>query len=167
MKKVGETRTIGKIEYYDQVAASETFNPAKYIRFNQYKVKQGDAGRFIQSRREITQPLFSEFVNRGHMAGWSLWRKLTYDNEFQFVSADAFEEFGQWKQDMPYQEIWKEVLPDKPQNEVQPEYGNLRTQVRTEYWELVEFTVPGRRVKYCRNNIIYGPVRCERAFFMV
>jgi hypothetical protein len=43
---------------------------------------------------------------------------------------------------LPYQEIWKEVLPDKPQSEVQPEYGNLRTQVRTEYWELVEFTTP-------------------------
>ena len=142
MKKVGETRTIGKIEYYDQVAASETFKPAKYIRFNQYKVKQGDAGPFIQSRREITQPLFSEFVIRGHMAGWSLWRKLTYDNEFQFVSADAFEEFGQWKQGMPYEEIWKEVHPDKVQSEVQPEYASLRMPVSTEYWKLVEFTVP-------------------------
>jgi len=142
MKKVGETRSMIGSEFYDQVAASETFKPAKYIRVNQYKVKQGDAGRFIQSRREITQPLFSELVKRGHMAGWSLWRKLTYDKEFQFVSVDAFEEFGQWKQDVPYQDIWKEVLPDKPQSEVQPEYGNLRTPVKSEYWRLVDMTVP-------------------------
>jgi len=142
MKKVGETRTQVRVEYYDQVAASETFKPAKYIRVNQYKVKPGDRGKYVQSRREITQPLFSEFVNRGHMAGWSLWSKLTYDKEFQFVSVDAFEEFGQWKQGMPYEEIWKEVHPDKPQSEVQPEYGNLRMPVRSEYWKLVEFTVP-------------------------
>ena len=142
MKKVGETRTIGKIEYYDQVAASETFKPAEYIRINRYKVKPGQAGQYIQSRREITQPLFSEFVKRGHMAGWTMWRKLTLDQKFQFVTVDAFEEFGQWKQGMPYQELWKEVHPDKVQSEVQPEYASLRTPVSSEYWRLVEFTTP-------------------------
>ena len=142
MKKVNETRTQIKVEYYDQVAASDEFKPAKYIRVNLYKVKPGNAGAFIESRREITQPLFSEFVKRGHMAGWSLWRKLTYDQEFQFTSADAFEEFGQWKSGMPYAEIWKEVHPDKDQSEVQPEYSSLRTQVRSEYWKLVDYTDP-------------------------
>jgi len=142
MKKAGETRTQVKVEYYDQVTASEIFKPAKYLRVNRYNVKPGDRGQYIQSRREITQPLFSEFVTRGHMAGWSLWSKLTYDKEFQFVSVDAFEEFGQWKQGMPYQEIWKEVHPDKKQDEVQPEYSSLRMPVSTEFWELVEFTTP-------------------------
>jgi hypothetical protein len=142
MKKVGETRTIGKIEYYDQVAASETFKPAPFIRMNRYKVEPGQAGRYVQSRREITQPLFSEFVKRGHMAGWTMWRKLTYDQEFQFVTVDAFEEFGQWKKGMPYQEIWKEVHPDKVQSEVHPEYASLRMPVSSEYWRLVEFTEP-------------------------
>ena len=142
MKKVGETRTQVRVEYYDQVAASETFKPAKYIRINQYKVKPGDNGRYIQLRREITQPLFSEFVERGHMAGWTLWHKLTYDREFQFVSVDAFEEFGQWKSGMPYQEIWKEVHPDNEMSDLQPGYGNIRMPVSTEYWKLVEFTVP-------------------------
>ena len=142
MKKVWETRTIGKIEYYDQVAASETFKPAPFIRINRYKVKPGQAGRYIQSRREITQPLFSEFVERGHMAGWTMWRKLTLDQEFQFVTVDAFEEFGQWKQGVPYADIWKEVHPDKVQAEVQPEYASLRMPVSSEYWRLVEFTQP-------------------------
>ena len=142
MKKVGETRTQVKTEYYDQVAASETFKPARYIRLNQYKVKPGDRGKYIQLRREITQPLFSEFVKRGHLAGWSLWSKLTYDKEFQFVSVDAFEEFGQWKSGMPYQEIWKEVHPDKEISDLQPEYSSIRMPVSTEYWKLVEFTVP-------------------------
>jgi len=142
MKKVGETRTMIIGEFYDQVAASETFKPAKYIRVNQYKVKPGDRSKFVQSRREITQPLFSEFVKRGHMAGWSLWSKLTYDKEFQFVSVDAFEEFGQWKEGMPYEEIWKEVHPDKQQSEVQPEYSSLRMPVKSEYWKLVDMTVP-------------------------
>jgi len=142
MKKVGETRSQVKAEYYDQLVASEVFKPAKYLRVNQYKVKPGDRGKYVQSRREITQPLFSEFVKRGHMAGWSLWSKLTYDKEFQFVSVDAFEEFGQWKEGMPYEEIWKEVHPDKEQSEVQPEYSDLRMPVRSEYWKLVEFTVP-------------------------
>jgi hypothetical protein len=141
-KRIWETRDMVKEEYYDQVAASETFKPAKYLRVNQYKVKQGDAGRYIESRREITQPLFSELVEGGHMAGWSLWRKLTYDKEFQFVSVDAFEEFGQWKSGIPYEETWKKVHPDKEQSEVLPEYRNLRMSVRSEYWKLVEFTVP-------------------------
>jgi len=142
MKKVWETRDQVRVEYYDQVAASDEFKPAKYIRINLYKVKSGNAGPFIQSRREITQPLFSEFVKRGHMAGWSLWRKLTYDQEFQFSSVDAFEEFGQWKSGMPYAEIWDEVHPDKNRTEIQPEYTGLRMQVRSEYWELVDATVP-------------------------
>jgi hypothetical protein len=141
-KRIWETRDKVKEEYYDQLGASEIFKPAKYIRVNQYKVKPGDAGRYIESRREITQPLFSALVEKGHMAGWSLWRKLTYDKEFQFVTVDAFEEFGQWKQGIPYQEIWKEVHPDKEQSEVQPEYAGLRMPVKSEYWKLVEFTMP-------------------------
>ena len=142
MKKVWETREQVRVEYYDQVAASDEFKPLKYIRINLYKVKPGNAGAFMQSRREITQPLFSEFVKRGHMAGWSLWRKLTYDQEFQFSTVDAFAEFGQWKSGMPYAEIWDDVHPDKNRVEMQPEYAGLRTPVRSEYWELVDATVP-------------------------
>ena len=142
MKKAGEARTQVKVEYYDQVAASETFKPAKYIRVNTYTVKPGDRGPYVQSRREIIQPLFSELVKRGHIAGWSLWHKLTYDVEFQFVSADAFEEFGQWKSGMPYQEIWKEVHTDKDMSEVSAEINKLRMPVSSEYWKLVDFTLP-------------------------
>jgi len=142
MKKVGETRTQVRVEYYDQVMASETFKPAKYIRINRYRVKPGEGGTYQQLRSEFTKPLFEELVKRGHMAGWTLWDKLTYDREFQYVSVDAFEEFGQWKSGIPYQETWKDVHPDKDISEVQPKLRESRTQVSSEYWKLVEFTVP-------------------------
>jgi hypothetical protein len=43
---------------------------------------------------------------------------------------------------MPYEEIWKEVHPDKEMSDLQPEYGSIRMPVSTQYWELVEFTTP-------------------------
>jgi hypothetical protein len=142
MKKAGETRTQVKFEYYDQVLASEVFKPAKYIRINRYKVKPGEGGSYQALRKEFIKPLFDEFIKNGHLAGWSLWHKLTYDREFQYVSVDAFEEFGQWKSGMPYQETWNEIHPDKEMSEIQPKLRDSRMHVNSEYWKLVEFTVP-------------------------
>ncbi len=139
MKKAGETRTQVKIEYYDQVFTAENAKPAQYIRLNRYKVEPGEGGAYRQLRKEITKPLFEELIARDHLAGWSLWHKLTYDKEFQYVSVDAFSEFGQWKSGLPYQEVFKEVHPDVDPGEINAKMRESRTQVSSEYWKLVDF----------------------------
>jgi hypothetical protein len=141
-KKAGETRTMVKSEYFDQEMVAEGGKPAKYIRINRYKVNPGDVGEYTQLRRDITKPLFEELIRRDYLAGWTLWHKLGYDLEYQWVSVDAFAEFGQWQSGYPYQEVFKEVHPDKDMNEIQPRLSESRTQVNSEYWKLVDFVVP-------------------------
>jgi hypothetical protein len=141
-EKAGKVRTIIKNEYYDQVMAADGGKPAKYIRVNRYKVKPGEAGTYIDLRREITKPMQEEFIKRGHRAGWSMWRKLTYDQKFQFVTVDAFAEFGDWKSGIPGGEIFKEVHPDHNLDETMTKMRESKTNVSSEYWRLVEFTDP-------------------------
>ena len=141
-KMARESRSIVKREFYDQVMVAEGGKPAKYIRINRYRVKPGEAGGYIDLRSEFTKPMFEEMIKRGHSAGWSMWRKLTYDREYQFVTVDAFSEFGQWKSDVSYQEVFKEVHPDHNLGETMTKSRESRVQVSSEYWRLVEFTDP-------------------------
>lgn len=96
----------------------------------------------MKLRREVVKPLFNEVVKRGHHAGWSLWFKDPHDKKFQYVAVNAYAEYGDWKSDVPFSEIFKEVFPDKDLNETLDAIINSRTQVNSEYWELVDFAGP-------------------------
>ncbi len=142
IEKARKVRTIIKNEYYDQVMAVEEGKPVKYIRINRYRVKPGEVGTYIDLRREITKPIQEELIKRDLMTGWSMWRKITYDREYQFVTVDAFSEFGQWKSDVSYPEVLKEVHPNLNQEETMQKLTESRMLVNSEYWRLVEFTDP-------------------------
>jgi len=142
MKKVGETRTNVKTEYYDQVMFAEGGKPAKFIRINRYYVKPGTADSYLQWRQEIIKPVFEEVINQDRMAAWSLWQKMPYDKKFQFVSVDGYLEFGQWKSGLGTQEIFEKIHPDKNLDEISAKFTQSRTQVNSELWRLVDFVVP-------------------------
>jgi hypothetical protein len=142
MKRAGETRDIVKSEYYDRIVASENSNPYKYLRINSYYVAPEDRGAFMQTRKELVKPVFDEVVDQGHFTSWAVWKKDPYDKKVQYVSVDAYAEFGDWKKDIPLQKIFDQVFPNMDFNETAAEVIGLRTMVKHEYWELVMATDP-------------------------
>jgi len=143
-KKASESRILVKSEFYDRVMQAEGGKPAKYIRINSYKVKQGERGTYVDLRRKFTKPVFEEYIKGDYMAGWSLWEKLTHDQKFQFVSIDAFSEFGQWKSERPGPfEYYNEVHSGEEIMEIPPNFVSSRILVASEYWKLIDFVAPG------------------------
>ena len=142
MKKATATREIVKSEYYDRVTTSDVYHPYKYIRFIRYYVKQEERDLFVKQRKEVVKPLFDEVVNREYHAGWSLWKKDPHDNKFQYVAVNAFAEYGQWKESVPFNEIFKQIFPDKDLDDTRTRVFSTRTHINSEYWELIMSTDP-------------------------
>lgn len=142
MKKAGATRKIVKQEYYERVTASEEYHPFKYLRFIRYYVKPEERGLFTKQRKEMVKPVFDEVVKRKHHSSWGLWKKDPHDKKFQYVAVNAFAEFGDWKKDVPFSDIFKEIFPDKDFDKTVKEIMQTRYQVNSEYWKLVMNTEP-------------------------
>lgn len=139
MEKIWASRDIVKTEYYDRVTFAEDGKDYKYLRFNRYLLVPG-SGSFEQIRKDIVKPLFDEVVKRGYHAGWSVWRKDPSDKKFQYVAVNNFAEYGDWKNSVPWEEIFKDVFPDQDMSEASKTVMGSRTLVSSEYWELVMTT---------------------------
>jgi hypothetical protein len=137
-KNASATRTIVKSEYYDRVTFAEGGTPYKYLRFIRYQVDKG--GEFEKIRKELVKPLFDEVVKRELNAGWSIWKKDPNDRKFQYVAVNTYAEYGDWKNSLSMEEIFKEVFPDKDLNEARNSVMSTRTEINHEYWELVMST---------------------------
>ena len=137
MEKIWATRDIVKSEYYDRVTFAEGQQPYKYLRFIRYSVEPGTDWTFEQIRKDLVKPLFDEVVKRGYNAGWSVWKKDPNDHKFQYVAVNTFAAYGDWKKDIPMEEIFKDVFPEKDMNEARETVVGSRTQVSEEYWELI------------------------------
>jgi len=131
------TREIVKEEYYDRVTFAEGDQPYKYLRFIRYSVEQGSGGDFEKLRKELVKPLFDEIVKRGYNAGWSVWSKDPSDRRFQYVAVNTFAEYGDWKNSIHIDEVFKAVFPDKDLNEARKAVFSSRTRISEEYWELL------------------------------
>ena len=108
MEKIWASRDIVKREYYDRVTFAEGGTDYKYLRFTRYSVEKG--GEFEKIRKELVKPVFDEVVKRGYNAGWSVWKKDPNDMKFQYIAVNLFAEFGDWKNSMHIDEIFKDCL---------------------------------------------------------
>ena len=137
-KNASASRTIVKNEYYDRVTFTEGVQAYKYLRFTRYQVDNNQ--EFEKLRRDLVKPLFDELVKRGINAGWSVWKKDPNDRMFQYVAVNTYAEFGDWKNGLPLEEIFKEVFPDKDLNEARNAVTSTRTEINSEIWKLVMST---------------------------
>lgn len=138
MEKASASRDIVKREYYDRVTFADGGTPYKYLRFTRYSVE--NAGEFEKIRKELVKPVYDEVVKRGYNAGWSVWKKDPSDRKFQYIAVNLFAEYGDWKNSMHIDEIFKDVFPDGDFGEAGKKVMGSRTTISAEYWELVMST---------------------------
>lgn len=143
-EKAPKIMKVTKREFFDKVAGSETFKPFKYLQITQFYVKPADRWTFEKQRKEILQPHFNEVVSQGHHAGWSFWKKDPSDKKYQYVSVNTYEEYGDWKNSVPHEDIFKKVFPDKDFNKTRTEVMGNRVAIKSEYWKLEHVTKPAQ-----------------------
>jgi hypothetical protein len=142
MKTMRETREIVRTEHYDGVIFAEGNKPSKYVRLNFFKVKGSDTQDFLKIRKEYVKPVFEQIIEDGHLNSWGLWRKSYYYKDYQFVSADGYSEYGQWKESLHVKEAFDKVKPGEDFDQVGEDMMRTRTLVKSEIWELIESTEP-------------------------
>ena len=138
--RASAAREIVKSEYYDRVVEAEGGQPSKYLRFIRYQVEPGSNWNFEQIRKDLVKPIFDEVVKRGYNSGWSVWKKDPNDRKFQYVAVNGYAEYGDWKNSIHLDEVFKEVFPGKDQDEARNTVIGSRTHVSSEYWKLVMST---------------------------
>ena len=73
------------------------------------------------------------------LESWVLWQKWPYDNDFNFVTTDAFDEWGEWF-DTDW-DIISEVHPGLDYDKFWDEMTDIRTFISREVWELIDYVV--------------------------
>lgn len=140
-KATGLFKIVREAIYYrvDNVQA-KTPAPVKYLLINFMKVKDDMGDAYVKSEQEDWKPIHQILSDEGKRAGWSLW-SLAYPggtgNSHNYVTVDAFSNYGQLNQS-GYQEAFKKAHPDQEMTPMFQKIGKTRDLLRDELWELVE-----------------------------
>jgi hypothetical protein len=146
MEKTNGSRDHVKTELYSSIATAPEIPleiPASYMQVNYMQVKPGEQVAYEQLESEIWLPIHNESIHSGHTAGWGLWRSLFprgAGQKYQYITLNTFSEFSTVF-GLDFSVPFKNIHPEMDFTEVTEKTQQLRTIVRTELWDLIDFAI--------------------------
>lgn len=146
MERTNSAREHRRSElFYSIVVAPEVplAEPAPYLQVNYMQVDPGNNSAYQKFESDIWQPVHEELVKSGRAAGWGLWALLFprgAARPYQYCTLNAFSDFS-YVFELEYANSFSVVHPDKDINQIWQEAREIRTTVRTELWELIDYEI--------------------------
>lgn len=114
----------------------------KYLQVNFMKVKQGQGSAYLNMENTIWKPVHEELAKAGLKSGWSVWNVVYpggYGTDYQYLTVDDLSEFKQIEI-AGYESAFGKVHAGKNVDELMNQTNNSRIMVRSELWELLDFS---------------------------
>ena len=146
MRQTYEYRDHVKSELFFSIATAPAIpmdKPAAYMQVNYMKVEPGIEAAYEELESETWMPVHNELIRSGRTTGWGLWSALFprgAGRPYQYITLNAFSEFS-FVFDLDYSESFKKLNPDQDISEVMDKTRKLRTIVRTELWDLIDYVI--------------------------
>jgi L-rhamnose mutarotase len=146
MSRTYEARDHVKSELYYSIAAAPEIpldKPASYMQVNYMNVKPGLASSYERLEEDIWLPIHNESIRAGRTTGWSLWSALFprgAGQPYQYITLNAFSEYS-YIFELDFSIPFGNIHPDKDYAETTETTLELRTIVRTELWDLIDYTI--------------------------
>lgn len=146
MEQTYGSRQNVKTELYYSVATAPEIpleTPASYLQVNFMQVDPGQQSTYEQLESDIWQPIHNEAINSGRTSGWGLWRSLFprgAGQKYQYITLNTFSEFS-YVFELDYSVPFGDIHPDKNFSEVIQKTQQMRTIVRTELWDLIDYEI--------------------------
>ncbi len=146
MQKTYESRTRIKSELFYSIATAPEIpleRPAPYMQVNFMKVQPQMASEYEQLESEIWQPIHNESIRSGRTMGWGLWSALFprgWGRDYQYITLNSFSEYS-YIFDLDFSIPFNNIHPDKDFAETQARTWEVRSIVRTELWDLIDYVI--------------------------
>ena len=146
MQKTYESRTRIKSELFYSIATAPEIpleRPAPYMQVNFMKVEPQMASEYEQLESEIWQPIHNESIRSGRTTGWGLWSSLFprgSGRPYQYITLNSFSEYS-YIFELDFSIPFNSIHPDKDFAETQARTWEVRSIVRTELWDLIDYVI--------------------------
>lgn len=117
--------------------------PAAYMQVNYMDVAPPLRSEYEQLETEIWFPIHNESIKSGRTTGWSLWSLLFPRGDglpYQYITLNAFSEYA-YAFELDFSIPFNSIHPEKDYEETQEKTWQLRTIVRTELWDLIDYLI--------------------------
>ena len=131
--------------FYSIVTATEIplETPASYLQANYMFVEPGIQSVYEQLETEIWLPIHNESIQSGKTTGWGLWKSLFprgAAQKYQYITLNTFSEFS-YVFELDFSIPFKDIHPEKNFGEISEQTRQTRTVIRTELWNLIDYTI--------------------------
>jgi len=146
MERTYESRDHIKSELFYSIATAPEVpleKPAAYMQVNFMKVETPLRSEYEQLETEIWYPIHDESIRSGRTTGWSLWSSLFPRGDgrpYQYLTLNAFTDYS-YVLELDFSVPFSAIHPDKDFAVTQARTWQLRTIVRTELWDLIDYVI--------------------------
>lgn len=146
MQRTFESRTHVRSELFYSIATAPAIpleTPAPYMQVNFMKVKPQMQSEYEQLESEIWLPIHNESIRSGRTTGWGLWSSLFprgSGRPYQYITLNAFSEYS-FIFDLDFSIPFSNIHPDKDFTVTQERTWEVRSIVRTELWDLIDYVI--------------------------
>ena len=146
MQRTYEARTHIKSELFYSIATAPDIpleNPAPYMQVNYMHVDPPRRTEYEQLESKIWLPIHNESIRSGRTTGWGLWSSLFPRGDgrpYQYITLNAFSEYS-YIFDLDFSVPFNNIHPEKDFSETQERTWEVRSIVRTELWDLIDFVI--------------------------
>jgi len=125
------------VVYMEASCANGLDKEGSFYKINELDIKPENSKQYYTLVKDIYLPIYQEAVNDNQRTAWSFWAKWTGNTDnFEYYTADGYESLDQIDQDR-FNEIFRELFPDKNIQELSDQMNTLKTLVNSEMWKLV------------------------------
>ena len=146
LKRTRETRENVKTELFYSIATAPDIPlevPARYLQVNYMRVDPGQQSAYERIESDIWLPMHNELIETGRTIGWGLWKSLFprgAGRPYQYLTLNTFSEFS-FIFDLDFSIPFQKVHPGDDFAEISSATQGLRTVIRTELWDLVDYAI--------------------------
>jgi len=146
MERTNKSRDLVRSELYSGVAAIPEIpfkDPAEYIQVNFMNVEQGKHSEYESIEKDVWMPIHEESIRSGKTVGWGLFSALFprgAGREYQYLTLNTFSDYS-YIFELDFSIPFKAIHPDKDYHEMTRKTREVRTIVRTELWDLIDYAV--------------------------
>lgn len=146
MDRTNRVRDYVQSELYYSVATIPEIpfkDPASYIQVNYMNVPPGKHSEYENMEQEIWMPIHAESVRSGRTAGWGVWAALFprgAGRPYQYMTLNTFSDYS-YVFELDFSVPFNAIHPGKKYSEMIQSTREIRTIVRTELWDLFDYTV--------------------------
>jgi hypothetical protein len=140
-KRSALTQLVSVDLWYTFESVGPTWAKGSYLKFNHYKVKDGQYDEYLRLERSYWKVLMEAWLKAGGKGSWvltGLWMPGGDVIPYNAMTIDVFPDWSGLLNGVPVNELWPKAIPNTPFAEAMAQEDKVRSTHAQEVYRLVE-----------------------------